>query len=324
MGDTAPSGSLLHALDNVAARVRELEGALVQTTSAAEREAARRSEVERELAQRNAHDADVHAQLDEARREADSLRSRLESAEGRARQAVDAERVERERLRVQAEGLRAEVARLKKALEEERAAGQGRVDAVATLRAHLAEGRQQWSRIEALLDELEGPDRTADEATRVANPRVAPAPAPPPPAPPGSASPADDAVPAPAAGVDIEHLARSDLGRAERVSARSALERLPSRLEEGEGPKRLAIAEYADAATLMAVTDRRILLLKLDEQAYLGIPYERITSVGIADERFGRSSLRITSHEGEVVVSKRRRDAVEELSRLVRERAGVR
>jgi hypothetical protein len=356
------TGPLLDALEGVGARVRELEAALADAGSAAQRDAARRSDLERELSRRISGEADARAQLDEARREADRLRSRLESIEARGRQAVEAERVEREQLRVQAEGLRAEVARLRSALEDERAGHQAQAEAMAGIRAHVAEGRQQWSRIEALLDELSQaetaapaagapnrsvaetqeppapaapapgpasrPTRTSHrvepsgEATRVASPAAAPAPAAPPPADASAPPPAAPAPPEAASG-GIGDLARSDLGRAERVTAQGALERLPSRLEPGEQPKRLAIAEYAGAVALMAVTERRILLLRLDEQEYQAIPYERVTSVDVTEERFGRSSLRLASDAGDVVVSRRRRDAVEELSRLLRERASV-
>jgi hypothetical protein len=155
------------------------------------------------------------------------------------------------------------------------------------------------------------PPPPAPEVTRAANPVVQ------------STPPAGTPLPAQPPPGDLDELANACLGRSERAVVGGALERLPNRLQPGERPTHLGVGEYNGTTILVAVTDVRLLMLKLDEEMYQAFPFSEVSGAEVVRERFGRASLRIASQHGEIVVKGRRPEMLERVQRDVRERVAT-
>jgi hypothetical protein len=115
-------------------------------------------------------------------------------------------------------------------------------------------------------------------------------------------------------------MARTSLGLVERRVVRGALERLRGHLESGERVTHLAVAEYSGETGLLAVSDRRLLLLKRDQQKYQTFPYSEVTAAEVTGRRLGRASLLLVTMRGDIVAKAHRADALERVQQYVRER----
>ena len=291
--EAAPAlpAALADADARASSALAELKSALSDAHSTRDREAARITQLEGEL-------ADARGALEQLRRENEELTSRLRDqaeADRQRREALESERDQHRKAAAELKRSREEANRLSSALDERRAADEGRAYAAGKLRSELADASDAWARISPLLDDLLG------RAER----------------------PGTDRGPAPAARPELDELVKTALTSQQRAAIGDAVERLHGRLDAGEHVTELGIGEYDGAVGLLAVTDRRLLVLRPDEAIYQAFPFSEVTGTQVVDGRRGRGSLRVTTRRGDLVLQGRSVDVLERVQVHIRERSGL-